>query len=109
MSLRRPIVPKSEEAATKAPTAPVFEFDLVPVTKLQCVLDNGLPLEFNLDAKLKHSYKETPKWLVVTLGTRVIRIAAPRILYFETSPGEEKRRKNVVTTEQLVALVTPQA
>lgn len=87
MSLRRPTAPK-----TAPPVAPAFEFNLVDVMRLDCVLDNKLPISFDLNKKEGHSYKETKQWLVITLGERVIRIPMSRILYLETRPEQIKQQ-----------------
>jgi hypothetical protein len=86
MSLKRPLV----RAEPPAP-APTLEFELVNVTRLQCVLDTKLALEFDLYPEKGHSYKKDKTWLTVTLGERVICIATPRLLYVETFPAQAKK------------------
>jgi hypothetical protein len=74
---------------TKEPS-PAPEIKFTDVLRLQCVLDNKLPLEFDLNEKAGDSYKHDKAWLTVTLGKRRIQIAAPRILYVETFPSQLK-------------------
>lgn len=85
--LRRSRLPDTDPSpALLAP-----ELEVVDVTRLECLLDTGLPLSFDLEADKDHSYKHDAKWLTITLGPRVIRIAAHRILYTETRPAQLKR------------------
>lgn len=73
-----------------------LQIKVTEVTRLLVCVDNGssgIPLSFDLDPEQKHTYKEPKgkaKWFVITLGERVIRIAAHRIVYFETSPAQAK-------------------
>lgn len=97
MLLRRPLGPPKAPESASAP--PVFDLEVIDVTRLEMVLDTGLPLQFDLEKG--HSFKPETKWMVVKLGKRTIRIAAHRILYFETYPHQMKRP---LTAEQIQSI-----
>lgn len=84
--LRRPRIQD-----TPLPSIVPPEFEVVPVIRLECVLDTGLPLSFDLDQKAGDCFSLGAKWLNVTLGKRAIQIAAHRILFIETRPDQSKR------------------
>lgn len=73
--------------------APPLDVEVTDVLRLDCVLDTGLALQFDLHKDQAHTYTHNGKnkWLTITLGSRVIRIAAHRILYTETRPEQLKR------------------
>lgn len=87
MSLKRPVIRTEPRLPPEPPEVRVFD-----VTRLDVVVESSggrpLPLGFNLDPKKKHSYKIDTKWMIVKLDKRVIRIALPRILYYEESPSK---------------------
>ena len=98
--LRRPLVPKLP--APEPPPAP--EFTLVDVNRLQLVMVNGLPLQFDMEQREDHKWEDAEMQIVVTLGQRVIRIPRERILYYETFPTQVKQFKQPLTPDQLSAL-----
>lgn len=97
--LRRARLPGDPKPAPLPPDP--FDIELVPVTRLEVVLDNGLPLAFDLEKERGDSFKEDPKRLTVKLGKRTLRIREHRILYTETRPHQMKRP---LTPEQISAI-----
>lgn len=98
---RTPFADAAERLATREQKQATIEFDLVPVTRLNVVLDNGVPLQFDLEKD--HSYTQGEQFLTVTQGKRIFQIAASRVLYTDTFPTEMKRIRGSLA-EQLSAL-----
>lgn len=90
--LKRPHVPKVE-----LPPTPAFEFKLVDVTRLECALDTGVTLSFDLEKG--DSFKEDAKGLTIKLGKRTLRIREKRILFTETRPEKLKQQ---ITPELII-------
>lgn len=84
--LRRP---RLQGDTLPLPVAPLVDIEVIHVTRLECVLDTGLPLAFDLEDG--QTYTHDDLWLTVHLGTRTIRIAANRILYTDTRPSQMSR------------------
>lgn len=82
--LRRPR--SDNEPATPAPAV---EIELIDVTRLECVLDTGLALQFDLGPD--DYFQDDETGLRIWLGMRDIKIREPRILYTETRPEQLKR------------------
>jgi hypothetical protein len=94
----------SDTAARRgAQTIEPPELELVPVTRLEVVLDTGLMRSWDLeDGEL---FTEGEEWLTVfKKGDHSIRIRAPRIVCIETSQHEQKRIKKAVTPERVAQM-----
>ena len=84
----------------QAVTVEVPELEVIPVTRLEVVLDTGLMRSWDLESD--ETYTEDAEWLVISKKTVTTRIRAPRIVCIETSKQEHKRLKKAVTPEQII-------
>ena len=100
--LRRPYPTRTTPDAPSP--APTLDLEVVNVTRLEVVLDTGLPLSFDLEKSADHSFTADENFFVVILGARHISIATKRILYYETRPHQIRRTQTPVTSEVFAAL-----
>lgn len=93
--LRRP----RDSSSPVAPPTPAFEYEFIPVTRLEVMLGVGLSRSFDLEQS--HTKVEDDKWLTITQGERKSRIPIARILSIDEAPGLMKRP---LTSEQIAVL-----
>ena len=69
--------------------APPIEFDVIPVERFNVLLDNGIPLQFDMKGEDRF-FEGDGTWLTVLQGSKETKIALSRILYMEKRPAELK-------------------
>lgn len=82
--------------------APLIEFDVIDVTRVRMMLDNGVPLE--IDLMKGDIYEEGSAFVHLVQGERELKIATHRILYIDKSPGKATRSRTPITPGQLVEM-----
>lgn len=84
----------------QAVTVEVPELELVPITRLEVVLDTGLMRSWDLEAD--EEYHIVDEWLIIRKKSQTITIRYARVVCLEESFQEQKRLKKAVTPEQII-------
>ena len=73
------------------PLTPPEDFETIDVTRLTFLLDEGVPLTFDLGEHEFDRFSINELFSEVNIGKRTIHIATSRILYYETEPVQIRR------------------